>query len=99
MVQSLQVLTATKDHRRDPYRTITHIGGLNPDGSHWRLGIAEAIDGIRALRWEFYLLGEDGRRIWLHVTVARDGHEYLKTLDDPGVPRRLLALPSEIEGA
>jgi hypothetical protein len=38
-----------------------------------------------------------GRKVWIHVTVSRDGHEYLKTLDDPGVPRMLLALPSEIE--
>jgi hypothetical protein len=99
MVQSLEVLTATKDHRRDPYRTITHIGGLNEDGSRWELAVAEAIDGIRDLRWEFYVVDEGGRKVWLHVTVARDGHEYLKTLDDPGVPRMLLALPSTIDGA
>lgn len=97
MVQSLQVLTTTKDHRRDPYRTITHIGGLNADGSRWRLGVDEAIDGMRSRRWEFYVVDEDGRKVWLHITVARDGHEYLKTLDDPGVPRMLLALPSDIE--
>jgi hypothetical protein len=97
MVQTLQILSSTKDHRLDPYRTITHIGGLNGDGSLWELSVAEAIEGIRALQWEFYVVGEDGRKSWLHVTVARDGHEYLKTLDDPGVPRKLLALPSEIE--
>ncbi|HET7715500.1 MAG TPA: DUF3892 domain-containing protein [Bauldia sp.] len=97
MLQSLQVLSSTKDHRRDPYRTVTHIGGLNADGTPWRLSVAEAIEGVRALRWEFYLKDETGRRVWLHVTVSRDGHEYLKALDDPGVPRRLLALPSEIE--
>lgn len=98
MVQSLEVLSAAKDHRRDPYRTITHIGGRNEDGSPWQLSVAEAIEGIRALKWEFYVVDESGRKVWLHVTVARDGHEYLKTLDDPVVPRRLLALPSEIDG-
>lgn len=97
MVQSLQILTSTKDHRLDPYRTITHIGGLNPDGSPWSLSVGEAIDGIRSRQWEFYVLDPTGERTWVHVTVARDGHEYLKTLDDPGVPRRLLALPSEID--
>ncbi len=97
MVQSLQILTSTKDHRLDPYRTITHIGGLNPDGSPWSLSVAEAIHGIRSRQWEFYVLDPAGERTWVHVTVARDGHEYLKTLDDPGVPRRLLALPSEID--
>jgi hypothetical protein len=98
MVQSLQILSSTKDHRLDPYRCITHVGGRNADGSPWRLSVAEAIAGIRALQWEFYVTDPAGKKVWVHVTVARDGHEYLKTLDDPGVPRMLLALPSEIEG-
>jgi len=97
MVQSLEVLTSIKDHRRDPYRTVTHIGGRNADGSPWRLSVDEAIAGIRALQWDFYLPGEGDRKVWLHITVARDGHEYLKALDDPGVPQKLIALPSEIE--
>lgn len=97
MVQSLQILTSTKDHRLDPYRTITHIGGFNPDGSPWSLSVAEAIDGMRSRQWEFYVLDPTGEKAWVHVTVARDGHEYLKALDDTGVPRRLLALPSEID--
>ena len=98
MIQSLQILSATKDHRLNPYQCVTHVGGLNADGSPWRLSVAEAIAGIRARHWEFYVLGESGRKVWLHVTISRDGHEYLKTLADPGVPYMLLALPSEIEG-
>jgi hypothetical protein len=99
MVQSLQIVSSTKDHRLDPYRTVTHIGGLNPDGSSWRLSVDEAIDGMRSRQGEFYLLDSAGEKVWIHVTVARDGHEYLKAIDDPGVPRRLLALPSEIDDA
>lgn len=99
MVQSLRVLASTKDHRRDPYRCVTHVGGLNADGSPWRLTIAQAIEGIRDRRWEFYVAAEDGTKAWLHITVARDGHEYLKALEDTGMPRVLMALPSEIEGA
>jgi len=97
MIQSLQILSATKDHRLDPYRCVTHIGGVNADGSPWGLSIGEAIEGIRARQWEFYLIDQAGQKLWLHVTVSRDGHEYLKTLSDPGVPRILLALPSEID--
>jgi hypothetical protein len=99
MVQSLRVLATTKDHRFDPYRCVTHVGGLNADGSPWRLTIAEAIEGIRARRWEFYVTAEGGRTVWLHITVSRDGHEYLKALDDVGAPRMLIALPSRIEDA
>ena len=98
MVQNLQVLSATKDHRLNPYRCVTHIGGLNADGSAWSLSIAEAVEGMRARQWEFYVLDQAGQKAWLHITVSRDGHEYLKALSDPGVPQMLLALPSEIEG-
>jgi len=97
MIQSLHILSATKDHRLNPYQCVTHIGGLNADGSPWRLSIAEAIAGIRARQWDFYVTGQSGEKAWLHVTVSRDGHEYLKALSDPEVPRMLLALPSEID--
>src|SRR5262245_14947724 len=98
MVQNLQVLSATKDHRLNPYRCVPHLGGLNADGSAWQLSVPEASEGIRGRRWEFYLVDQAGKQAWLHITVSRDGHEYLKALDDPGVPQKLLALPSEIEG-
>ena len=96
MVQSLQVLFATKDHRLDPYRTVTHVGGRNEDGSTWRVAVADAIDGIRARRWEFYVLDAAGEKAWLHVTVSRDGHEYLKALEEREIPAMLLALPGSI---
>jgi len=97
MVQSVQVLFATKDHRLNPYRSVTHVGGRNEDGSTWRLPIADAINGIRERRWEFYVVGPDGERAWLHVTVSRDGHEYLKALDEREIPAMLIALPGTIE--
>ncbi|MCB1501996.1 MAG: DUF3892 domain-containing protein [Bauldia sp.] len=97
MVQSIQVLCAAKDHRLNPYRSVTHIGGRNADGSAWRLPIADAIDGIRERRWEFYLVDANGEKTWLHVTVSRDGHEYLKAIDEREIPAMLIALPGTIE--
>jgi hypothetical protein len=94
MARSLQIFCSTKDHRLDPYECVTYIGGLNDDGSPWRLSIAEAVEGIRARRWEFYVLGSSGEKIWLHITVSRDGHEYLKTFADRDVPYLLLSQPS-----
>jgi hypothetical protein len=97
MVQSLKVLSTVKDHRLKLAQSITHLGGLNADGTPWQLSVAEAIEGLRARQWEFYVVDQAGRKVWLHVTVSREGHEYLKTLRDPEVPYMLLALPSEIE--
>ena len=96
MVQSLQVQFTTKDHRLNPYRSVTHLGGRNADGSAWRVPVADAIDGIRARRWEFYVLDPAGEKAWLHVTVSRDGHEYLKAVDEREIPAMLISLPGSI---
>jgi Protein of unknown function (DUF3892) len=94
MVRSLQILCSTKDHRLNPYQCVTHIGGVNEDGSPWRLSIAEAVDGIRARQCEFYVVDSTGEKVWVHITVSRDGHEYLKALADGEVPYMLMGLPA-----
>ena len=77
--------------RNDPHRHITHIGGKNADGTRWKLTEEEAIQGIRAGKWNFYV--HAGGHI-LAVIIARSaqGHEYLKTEADGYRPDNLLSL-------
>jgi hypothetical protein len=37
---------------------ITHIGGITETGENWNIAISEAINGIKAGVWEFYLMEE-----------------------------------------
>jgi len=94
MVRRLEILCSVKNHQLSPYECVTHIGGLQPDGSAWRLSVPEAIEGIRTRRWEFYVLDPAGQKQWVHVTVSRNGVEYLKTFADREVPHLIMSLPS-----
>ena len=73
-------------------RRIREIGGVNPDGAHWRVGEAEAIAAIEAGRWSFYVATGGGERPVV-VAVSKYGSKYLKGLADPLQPESLLALP------
>lgn len=73
-------------------RRIRYIGGVNPDGAHWKISVAEAIDAIETGRWNFYIaLG--GREFAVVVAISKYGSKYIKGIDDNLHPTSLLTLP------
>jgi hypothetical protein len=73
-------------------RRIRGIGGVNPDGAHWKLSEAEAIAAIEAGRWGFYVRAE-GRERAIVVAVSKYGSKYLKAAEDGLHPESMLGLP------
>lgn len=73
-------------------RRLRAVGGVNPDGAHWRISEAAAIDAIETGRWSFYVESR-GRPQPVVVAVSRYGSKYLKGSDDGLQPDSLLALP------
>lgn len=87
----VQISCINKDDRYDPHEAITHVGGVNADGTRWRLTLAEAIQYIEDGTYKFYVnVNNDPVRVI--VAISRNGNKYLKTVADGDEPNNLLAL-------
>jgi Protein of unknown function (DUF3892) len=72
-------------------RRLLAVGGVNPDGAHWRISEAEAIEAIETGRWSFSVPAE-GRDMDVVVALSKYGNKYLKGAADQLQPVSLLAL-------
>ena len=93
MTQLVRVTCINKTPGTDPHERIQAIGGINPDGSRWRLPLAEAIAGITRREWVFYVERPVGTMVEVQIAHSSAGHPYLKTVADGIQPDNLLALP------
>lgn len=74
------------------HERIRNVGGINANGTRWRLSEADAIQGIKDGKWSFYVERPRGHVVRV-IVATRLGHEYLKTEADGEQPDNLLALP------
>jgi hypothetical protein len=91
MAFSVEIKCVNKQPRNDPHERISHVGGVNEDGTRWSLSLDEAIAGIEAGKWTFWTKG--GGKIADVVIATHSGNKYLKTAADKVQPDNLLALP------
>ncbi|WP_018322474.1 DUF3892 domain-containing protein [Bradyrhizobium sp. WSM2793] len=90
MTKRARIRCTNKTGRTNPHERITHIGGLNPDGTPWKRSIDQAIKDIESDEWEFYV-EENGRRVDV-VWATHNGHKYIKTTADDIQPDNVLSL-------
>ncbi|MDR6568302.1 DUF3892 domain-containing protein [Chitinophaga ginsengisegetis] len=75
----------------DAHERISHIGGLNDNGTRWKLTEDEAIKSIEQGKHQFFV-NVNGRNV--NVIIAlHDKRKYLKTESDGYSPNNLLNLP------
>lgn len=87
-----EVRCVNKSDRYNPHERILFIGGINPNGTRWKLSQEEAINGIESGKWSFYV-SRGGYTVDVIVAVSRYGNKYLKTEADGESPDNLLSLP------
>lgn len=88
---NVEIRCINKTNRSDPHERIQNIGGVNGDGTRWKLSVAKAIEGIASGKWRFYVKA-GGKTAWV-IVATHNGRKYLKTEADGIHPNNLLALP------
>jgi len=93
MAYLVQVRCINKRNRLSPHERIQNIGGVNPDGTRWKLSEEQAIQGIEQGKWNFYVERPIGDRVAVVIALSAFGNKYLKTMADGEQPNNLLSLP------
>lgn len=91
MASRHEVKCVNKTPRYDPHERIKAIGGVNSDGTNWKLTQEDAIKAIEADKYQFFVKA-GGRIVDVIVAVSRYGNKYLKTTSDGDHPNNLLSL-------
>jgi hypothetical protein len=91
MADRHRIQCINKSDRDDPYERITNIGGIN-NGQRWKITEDEAIKGIEAGKWVFYV-SVNNQAVNVIIATSPWGNKYLKTVADGEDPNNLLSLP------
>jgi hypothetical protein len=92
MADRYQIQCINKSDRYNHHERIKNVGGVTADGTRWKLTEDQAIQGIEAGKWSFFVSAQ-GRTVDVIVTTSAAGRKYLKTVADGQSPDNLLSLP------
>lgn len=89
-----RVFSLNRSNSEIPNEVILSIGGINSNGTFWRISQATAIEGILSEKYKFYVLYNG---IEIDVVLGQFNNQYyLKSSIDDKIPSVLLSLPESI---
>ena len=88
---SIEIKCIKKSDRDNPHERILAIGGVNDNGSNWRLSQQDAVAGIESGKYSFHVT-VNGKTVKVIVATSRWGNKYIKTEADGDQPNNLLSL-------
>ncbi len=86
-----QIDCIRKRHGDSPWDRITHVGGVHPDGTRWKLTQERAVHLLED-GWGFYVV-MSGQAAWCEVAISQQGYKYIRMAADGDLPNNLLNLP------
>ena len=89
-------IQCVKCEKANPHPRVRYVGGMNPDGSRWKMSEDEAVAGMKEGKWRFWT-ARDKKSVWVVTAKSASGREYLKAETDWVQPVTLLALPDCID--
>jgi hypothetical protein len=92
MAISVEISCINKPDRTSRREAIQNVGGVNADGSRWRMSEKDAIAGIEGGQYAFWTKG-GGQKTDVIIAVSAAGNKYLKTRADTTTKDNLLSLP------
>lgn len=92
MATSHEIRCINKSDRTNIHERIVNIGGINQDGTRWKISQSDAIAGIEANNWQFFV-GQRINKVIVIIAVSAAGYKYLKTKNDTTTSNNLLKLP------
>lgn len=92
MTTNHQIQFVNKIPRQDIHNAIRAVGGVNPNGTQWRMLLADAVAAVQAGKYKFYVAA-GGNSVWVYVARSIAGNFYLKTEADSLLLDNLLSLP------
>lgn len=86
-----QIECIRKRDRDSPWDRISHVGGVHPDGTRWKMTQERAVH-LMEEGGGFYVT-VSGKAAWCEVATGPQGNKYIKTAEDGDLPNNLLNLP------
>lgn len=88
-----EIKCINKSDRYNIHERILSIGGINTNGTSWKLSLTDAIVGIENNKWAFYVNNSSGQKVNVIIAKTATGNKYLRTEADTTEKNNLLELP------